>query len=193
MAIVSSYLSIITKMMLLKVLYSICQQNRKTQQWPQEKTLESSLDRKEIKPVNPKGNQPWIFTGRTDAEAGAPIFWPPDVKSWLTGKDPDAGKYWRQEEKGMTEDEMVGSPHWLSGHEFEQALGVGDGQGSLTCCSPWGCKESDTTEQLNWTETKFTNWKWQNGWISNNNKNLNYTWPVRDFTFQDTHRLKLKG
>ena len=112
------------------------------------KALESPLDSKEIKPVNPKGSQSWIFTGRTDAEAEAPILWPPDVKNWLTGKDPDAGKDWRQEEKGMTEDEMVGWHHWLNGHEFEQALGVGDGQGSLACYSPWGHKELDMTEQL---------------------------------------------
>ena len=98
--------------------------------------------------VNPKGNQSWIFTGRTDAKAEAPGLWPPDVKSWLIGKDPDAGKDWRQEEKGTTE--MVGW-HQLDGHEFEQALGVGDGQRSLACCSPCGCKELDTTEQLNWT------------------------------------------
>ena len=115
------------------------------------KTLESPLDYKEIKTVNPKGNQSWIFIGRTDAEAEAPILWLPDVKSQLVGKDPDAGKDWRWEEKGMTEDEMVGWHHWLNGHEFEQALGVGDGQGGLACCSPWGHKKSDTTEQLNWT------------------------------------------
>ena len=111
----------------------------------EEKTLESPLDCKEIKPVNPTGNQLWIFTGRTDAEAEAPILWPPDAKNWLIGKYPDAGKDWRQEEKGTTEDEMVGWHHWLNGHEFEQALGVGDGQGSLACFSPWGCKESDMT------------------------------------------------
>ena len=117
-----------------------------------EKTLESPLDCKEIKAVNPKGNQPWILTGRTDAEAEAPILWLPDVKNWLIGKDPGARKCWRQEEKGMTEDEMVGWYHRLNGHEFEQALGAGDGQGSLACCSPWGHKESETTEWLNWTE-----------------------------------------
>ena len=130
-----------------------------------EKTLESSLNSKEIKPVNPKGNQPWIFIGRIDAEAEAPIPWPPDAKSQLTGKDPDAGKDWRQ--KRVTEDEMVGWHHRLSGHEFEQALGVGDGQGSLVCCSQWGHKESDTTWWLNniqaylrdihvWLQTKST-------------------------------------
>ena len=116
-----------------------------------DKTLGSLLSCKEIKPVNPKGNQFWIFIGRTDAEAEAPIFWPPDAKNWLLRKDPDAGKDWRQEEKRMT-DEMVGWHHWLNGHEFEQAPRVGDGQGSLACCSPWDRKESDTTEQLNWTE-----------------------------------------
>ena len=110
------------------------------------------LDSKEIKPVNPKGNQSWIFIGRSDAEAQDPITWPPDAKNKLTGKDPDAGKDWGQEEKGLTEDEMVGWHHRLDAHEFEQALGVGDGQGNLECCSPWGCKESDTTEQLNRTE-----------------------------------------
>ena len=112
-----------------------------------EKTIESPLDCKAIKPVSPKGSQPWIFVGRTGAKAEAPILWPPDAKSRLTGKDPDAGKDWRQEEKGMTEEEMVGRHHRLNGHEFEQTLGV-DGHGSHACCSPWGHKESDMTEQL---------------------------------------------
>ena len=107
---------------------------------------------KEINPVNPKGYQSWIFIGRTEPEAEAPILWPPDVKSWLFRKDPDAEKDWRQEEKGPTEDEMVGWHHQLNGHEFKQALGVGDRQGSLACCSPWGRKELDTIEQLNWTD-----------------------------------------
>ena len=120
------------------------------------KTLESPLDDSELSPVILKGNQPWIFIGRTDAEAEAPILWPPDEKSWLIGKDPDAGKDWRQEEKGMTEDEMVGWHLWLR-HEFEQAPRVGDGQGSLACCSPWGHKESDTTEQLNNTIQQKSN------------------------------------
>ena len=99
--------------------------------------------------------------GRTNSEAETSILWPPDAKNWLLGKDLDAGKDWRQEEKGTTEDEMVGWHHRLNGHEFEQALGVGDGQGSLTCCSPWGCKESDTTERLNWMKSnKFTGDRW---------------------------------
>ena len=116
-----------------------------------EKTLESPLDSKEIQPVHPKGNRSWLFISRTDAEAETPILWLPNVKNWFIGKDPDAGNDWRQEEKGMTEDEMVGWHHWLNGHEFEQALGVGDGQGGLACCSPWGHKYSDMTERLNWT------------------------------------------
>ena len=103
-----------------------------------EKTLESPLDFKEIKPVNPKGNQFWILIGKTDAEAEAPILWPPDAKNQLIGKDSDAGKDWRQEEKGTIEDEMVGWHHQLDGREFECALGVGDGQGGLACCSPPG-------------------------------------------------------
>ena len=117
-----------------------------------EKLLEGPLDCKEIKPVNPKGNQSWIFIGRTNVEAETPVLWPPDAKSWVIGKDPDAGKDWGQEEKGMTEDEMVGWHHRLNGHGFGWTPGVGDGQGGLVCCSSWGCKESDTTEWLNWTE-----------------------------------------
>ena len=115
------------------------------------KTLESPLDCKDIQPVHPEGNQSWIFNGRTDAEAETPILWLPDAKTWFILKDPDAGKDWRQEEKGMTEDEMIGCHHWLDGHEFEQALGVDDGQRSLVCCSPRDCKESDMTEPLKWT------------------------------------------
>ena len=110
-----------------------------------EKTLESPLDCKEIKPGNPKGNQPWIFIGRTDAEAEAPILWLPIAKSQLIRKDPDAGKNWRQEEKRVTEDEIVGWHNQLNGHDFEQAAGDGEGQGRLVCCSLWGCKESDMT------------------------------------------------
>ena len=125
-----------------------------------EKTFESPWDCKEIQPVNPKGNQSWIFTGRTDAEAETLIFWPSDAKNWLTGKDPDTRKDWRQEKKGTTEDEMVGWYHQLYGHEFEQAPGVGDGQGSLVCCSPWGRKELDMTEWLNWLKDAKAS-KWQ--------------------------------
>ena len=120
-----------------------------------EKTLESLLDCKEIQSVHTKGDQSWVFTGRADAEAETPVLWPPHVKSWLIGKDPDAGKDWGQDEKGTTEDEMAGWHHWLDGHEFEWTLGVGDGQGGLACCDSWGRKESDTTEWLNWTELKM--------------------------------------
>ena len=111
-----------------------------------EKTLGSPLDCKEIKPVNPKGNPTWMFIVRTDAEAEAPILWPPVAKNWLIGKDHDTGENWRQEEKGMTEDAMVRWHHWLDGHEFEQAQGVGDGQGSLACYSLWGRRELDMTK-----------------------------------------------
>ena len=118
-----------------------------------------SLDCKEIQQVHPKGNQSWIFIGKTDAEVEAPILWPPD-KNWPIGKDPDAGKDWRQEEKGTTEDAMVGCHHQFDGHEFEKALGVGDGQGSLVCCSPQGCKRVRpdwATELTDWyTQTTFS-------------------------------------
>ena len=128
-----------------------------------EKTLESPLDCKEIQPVRPKGDQSLIFIVRTDAEAETPILWPPDAKSWLIWKDPDAGKDWGQEEKGTTEDDMAGWHHW---REFEWTPGVGFGQGGLACCSPWGRKESDTTEQLNWCF--YFSWvsplEW-NGWV----------------------------
>ena len=113
--------------------------------------LESPLDCEEIQPVHPKGNQSWIFIGRTNAEAATPILWPPDAKNWLTGKDPDAGEDWRQEEKGTTEGNMVGWDHWLDGHEFDQASWVGDGQESLACCSPWGHRVGyDRVTELNW-------------------------------------------
>ena len=126
-----------------------------------EKTLESYLDSTENKPVHPKGNQSWIFAGGTDAEAEALILWPPDEKSQLLGKDPDAEKDWKQEEEEMTEDKMVGWYHWLNGHEFEQTLGDGEGQGSLACCLPWGCKE---TRLSNWTTIycKIATLEW--GW-----------------------------
>ena len=117
-----------------------------------EKTLESPLDCKDIQPVHPKGNQSWIFTGRTDAKTETLVLWPPDAKSWLIWKDPDAGKDWGQEEKGTTEDEMVQWHHRLNGHGFGWTPGVGDGQGGLACCGSWGHKESDTTERLNLTE-----------------------------------------
>ena len=119
-----------------------------------EKTFEIPLDCKEIQPVHPKGDQSWVFIGRTDAEAETLILWPSDAKSWLIGKDRDAGKDWGQEEKGSTEDEMVGWHPWLDGHGFGWTPGAGDGQGGLVCCGSWGFKESDTTERLNWTEQR---------------------------------------
>ena len=125
-----------------------------------EKTLEISLDCKEIQPVHPKGDQSWVFFGRTDAKAETPVLWPPHAKSWLLGEDSDAGRDWGWEEKGTTEDEMAGWHHWLDGREFGWTLGVGDGQGGLACCNSWGRKESDTTERLNWTEL---NWSWVHG------------------------------
>ena len=117
-----------------------------------EKTLESPLDYKEIQPVHSEGDQPWDFFGRNDAKAKTPVLWPPHAKSWLTGKESDAGRDWGQEEKGTTEDEMAGWHHWLDERESEWTPGVGDGQGDLACCNSLGCKELDTTEQLNWTE-----------------------------------------
>ena len=120
--------------------------------------LVSPLEFKEIQSIYPKGNQSWIFFGGTDAEAETPILWPPDGKNWLIWKDPDAGKDWRWEKKGTTEDEMVGWHHQLNGHEFEKAPGVGDGEGILECCNPWGPKESDTTELLNWTDWYLVLW-----------------------------------
>ena len=131
-----------------------------------DKTLESPLDCKEIRPVNPKGNQHWILIGRTDAEFEAPIIWPHDVKNQLTGKDPDAGKDWKQEEE-VTEDEMAGWHHWLDGHGFGWTPGVADGQGGLACCGSWSHKESDMTERLNWTEL----WCWK--------RLLRVLWTVR--------------
>ena len=124
--------------------------------WCWRRMLRAPLDCEEIKPVSPKGNPPWIFTGRTDAEAEALVPWPLDMKNWLTGKDSDAGRDWGQEQKGTTEDEMAGWHHRLDGHDFGWTPGVGDGQGGLACCSSWGRKESDTTEWLKWTELKLT-------------------------------------
>ena len=109
----------------------------------------------EIQPVHSEGDQPWDFFGGNDVEAETPVFWPPHEKSWLIGKDSDAGSDWGQEEKGTTEDEMTGWHHWLDGRQYEWTLGVGDGQGGLACCDSWGRKESGTTEQLNWTDTRF--------------------------------------
>ena len=117
-----------------------------------EKTLENALDCKEIQPVHHKGDQSWVFIGGTDVETETPVPWPPDVKRWLIWKDPDAGKDWGQEEKGTTEDEMVGWHHGLDGHKSEWTPGVGDGQGGLECCDSWGLKKLDTTEWLNWTK-----------------------------------------
>ena len=117
-----------------------------------EKTLESPLDCKVIQPVHFEGDQPWDFFGRNDAKAETPVLWPPHAKSWLIEKDSDAGRDWRQEEKGTTKDEMAGWHHGLDGRESEWTPGVGDGQGGLACCDSWGLKESDTTERLNWTE-----------------------------------------
>ena len=119
--------------------------------WCLRRLLSPPLDCEEIQPVHPKGYQSWVFIVKTDVEAETPILWPPDVKSWLICKDTDAGKDWGQEETRTTEDEMVGWHHWLNGHGFGWTPGVGDGQGGLACCISWGCKESDTTEQLNWT------------------------------------------
>ena len=132
-----------------------CQRTDAFEQWCW-RTLQCPLDSKEIKPVHPEGNQSWIFIGRTDAEAEAPILWPPDAKNWLIGKDPDTGKDWRRE-KGTTEDEMVRQYQRLNGPEFEQALGVGDGQGSLVCCSPW--------VRHNCKEFAAKSWTWLSDWI----------------------------
>ena len=120
-----------------------------------EKTLESPLDCKEIQPVHSEGDQPWDFFGWNDAKAETPVLWPLHAKSWLIGKDSDAGRDWGQEEKGMTEDETAGWHYWLDGHEFGWTLGVGDGHGGLACCDSWGRKESDTTERLNWTDASY--------------------------------------
>ena len=121
-----------------------------------DKTLKSPLGSKEMQPVHPQGNQYWMFIGRTDAEAETPVHWPPDARSQLIKKVPDTQKDWRQEEKGMTENEMLGWHHRLNGHEFEQAPGDGEGQGGLVCCSPWGPKELDMTE---WWTTTLENWR----------------------------------
>ena len=124
-----------------------------------EKTLDSPLDCKEVQPVHPKGDQSWVFIGRTDAKDETLILWPPHAKSWFIGKDPDAGRDWGQE-KGTTQDEMAGWHHRLDGHDFEWTPGVGDGQGGLACCDSWGRKESDTTERLNWTKCPYIQKDW---------------------------------
>jgi len=124
----------------------------KTQHSQKKRLIVGALDCREIQPVHPKGDQSWVFIGRTDAETETPILWPPHAKSWFIGKDPDAGRDWGQEKKGTTEDEMAGWHHWLDARESEWTLRVGDGQGCLACCDSWGRKESDTTERLNWTE-----------------------------------------
>ena len=129
-----------------------CRRTDAFELWCWRRPLESPLDCKEIQPVHSEGDQPWDFFGRNDAKAETPVLWWPHAKSWLIGKDSDAGRDWGQEEKGMTEDEMAGWHHWLDGHEIEWTPGVGDGQGGLACCDSWGCKELDTTEWLNWTE-----------------------------------------
>ena len=161
-----------------------------------ENTLESPSDCKEIQPVHPKGNQSWIFIGRTDAEAETPILWPLDAKNWLIGKDPDAGKDWRLEEKGTTEDEIVGWHHRLNGHEFEQASGLGDGQGSLACCSPWDHRVGhDWATELNWSLCAGLLTKWPpcrkvSAWVLHNIPEQGLattargTWPAW-FLFQE--------
>ena len=126
-----------------------------------EKTLENPLDCKEVQPVHSEGDQPWDFFGRTDAKAETPVLWPPHVKSWLIGKDSDAGRDWEQEEKGKTEDEMAGWHHWLNGRESQWTPGIGDGQGGLACCDSWGRKESYMTERLNWTENVLYDRHWR--------------------------------
>ena len=146
------------------------------------KTLKTLLDCKEIKPANPEGNQSWIFIGTIDAEAEALILWSPDAKSWLIGKDPDAGQYWRQEEKGTTEDKMVGWHHWLNGHEFEQTLGDGEGQGSLACCRSRGWKESDMTEWLNKTASKSLQKWWGLG--------LTLSWSSQKLHWPRAHQVQ---
>ena len=147
-----------------------------------QKTLESSLDTEEIKPVSHKGNQPWILIRRTDAEAEAPVLWPLDTKSQLTGKDPESRKDWGQEEKRAAEDEMVGQYHWFSGREPGQTLGNTEGQGGLVCCGPWGHEESDMTY---WLNNKNNNMKdcvhkrWVQVWKSKKSKNEGWKFNAR--------------
>ena len=154
-----------------------------------EKTLASPLDCKEIQPVHPKGDQSWVFIGRTDAEAETPILRPPHAKScWLIGKGPDAGRDLRQEEKGTTEDEMAGWHHQLDAHEFGWTPGVGDGQGGLACCDSWGHKESDTTEWLNWTELRQVFWNEVSWYLQ-----FTFKWFRERKKNAHTHRLTHRG
>ena len=142
-----------------------------------EKTLESPLDCKDIQPVYSEGDQPWDFFGKNDAKAEVPVLWPPHVKSWLTRKDFHAGRDWRQEEKGMTEDEMAGWHHWLDGRESEWTPGVGDGQGGLACCDSGDHKESATTEQLNWCSC-------ERNWLYHHVPHFLWNWLVLCFVIQ---------
>ena len=146
--------------------------------WVSLETLESPLDCKEIQPVHSEGDQPWDFFGGNDAEAETPVFWPPHAKSWLIGKDSDAGRDWGQEEKGMTEDEMAGWHHWLDGRESEWTPGDGDGQGGLACCDSWSRKESDTTE---WLNLLFVIWALDNDIYMFLWKQYSYPLPSRKF------------
>jgi len=141
-----------------------------------EKALESPLGCKEIWPVHPKGDQSWVFFERNDAKAETPVLWPPHTKSWLIGKDPDAGRDWGQEEKGMTKDEMVGWHHQLDRHKFGWTPEAGDGQGGLACYGSWGCKESDMTEWLNWTDYTWNNFSYL---IKLNRKTLSWFWYLK--------------
>ena len=142
------------------------------------------MDCKEIQPVHSKGDQSWVFFGRNDAKAETPVLWPPHAECWLIGKGSDAGRDWRQEEKGTTEDEMAGWHHWLSGHEFEWTPGDGDGQGGLGCCNSWGHKESDTTERLNWTELNACLGTDADSWLKNSSfRGSYYFWRWMAWTW----------
>ena len=154
-----------------------------------EKTLESPLDCKEIQPVHSEGDQPWDFFGRNDAIAETPVLWPPHVKSWLIGKDSDAGRDWGQEEKGTTEDEMAGWHHQLNGREFEWTPGVGDGQGGLACCNSWGCKELDMTERLNWTELNWLILLQSPNKLEITSQTSTWEWMLTSFVLQQWHYL----
>ena len=153
-----------------------------------EKTLQSPFDCKETQSVHAKGDQSWLFIGRTDVEAEILILWPPDGKSWLIWTDPDVGKDWGQEEKGTTEDEMVGWHHRLNGHGFGRTLGVGDGWGGLVWCGSWGCKESEMTERLNWTQLNWTETLMYKGFSKQYYKEFQNSY----FTFFIVHKLVWK-